>query len=203
LLTHCFSRNFARERKESLRDLTNRYPWLNSLIGKDDRPDIDAIVEACKIQTPEKIENFLDEVSRILGIDFPTERVLVHWGEVDEMSSHRISFGSHSCTHKIFTTLSIQEVEKEVTDSLYTLRNKSINVVPVLAYPNGNYNREIIRQVKAAGYEAAVSTCFGFEGRSSNNPFELKRIGVHHDISATLPLFAFHIVGGNQFLANL
>jgi peptidoglycan/xylan/chitin deacetylase (PgdA/CDA1 family) len=198
----CFSQSVAEERKESLRVLKNRYPWLKPLSGGQGEPDIDAIIEACKGQIPENIESLLGEGSRILGIDFPTERVLMHWGEVGEMSNHRISFGSHSCTHKIFTTLSIQEVQKEVTASLYTLRNKNINVLPVLAYPNGNYNREIIRQVRAAGYEAAVSTRFGFEGRWSTDCFELKRVGVHHDISSTLPLFSFHIAGGNQFLAT-
>jgi peptidoglycan/xylan/chitin deacetylase (PgdA/CDA1 family) len=202
-LKRCFSRSVAGERKESLRVLKNRYPWLTPLNGGQGEPDIDAIIEACKSQSPENIESLLGEGSRILGIDFPTERILMHWGEVEDMSNHGISFGSHSSTHKIFTTISIQEVQKEVTASLYALRNKNINVVPVLAYPNGNYNREIIRQVKAAGYEAAVSTRFGYEGCSSTDLFELKRVAVHHDISATLPLFSFHIAGGNQFLANL
>ena len=127
----------------------------------------------------------------------------MHWGEVEEMSNHRISFGSHSCTHKIFTTLSTQEVQKEVSDSMCTLRGKPINYVLVLAYPNGNYNEEIIAAVKAAGYQAAVSTQFGFEGPSSTDLFRLKRVGMHHDISASLPLFSFHIAGGNQFLASV
>ena len=202
LLKHCLSQSVVGKRKESLRVLKNRYPWLSPLNGGQGEADIDAIIEACKSQPSENIESLLGEGSRILGIDFPTNRVLMHWGEVEEMSNHRISFGSHSCTHKIFTMLPIEEVEKEVTDSLYALRTR-ISTCSSLAYPNGDYNREITERVKAAGYEAAVSTRFGFEGRFSTDFFELKRVGVHHDISATLPLFSFHIAGGNQFLASL
>jgi len=199
----CFRQSAAGERKESLRVLKNRYPWLSPLNGGQGEADIDTIIEAWKSQSPENIESLLGEGSRILGIEFPTDRVLMDWREVEEMSKYRISFGSHSSTHKIFTTIPVEEVEKELTDSFHALRKKSANMLPVLAYPNGNYNREIIERVKAAGYEAAVSTRFGFEGRSSTDLFELKRVGVHQDISATLPLFSFHIAGGNQLLANL
>jgi peptidoglycan/xylan/chitin deacetylase (PgdA/CDA1 family) len=202
LLKRCFRKRVAGERKESLRVLKTRYPWLSPLNGGQGEPDIDAIIESCKSQSPDNIESLLGEGSRILGIDFPTERVLMHWGEVEDMSTHDISFGSHSCTHKIFTTIPVEEVEKELTDSLHALRKKSVNMLPVLAYPNGNYDREIIERVKAAGFVAAVSTRFGFEGCSSTDFFELKRVGVHHDMSATLPLFSFHIAGGNQFLAK-
>ncbi len=140
---------------------------------------------------------------QIFGVELPTERILVDWGEVEEMSKHHISFGSHSCTHKILTACTLPEVRKEVTDSFHTLQNKPINFIPVLAYPNGNYSREIVEQVKAASYQASVSTQFGSEERAPTDLYSLKRIGIHSDISATFPLFSFHIAGGNQFLANL
>lgn len=203
LLKRCFSQCLAGETEKSFRLLKDRYPFLSPLNGAKDKPDIETIIEARKSQPLESIENLLVEASQILRIDVPRERVLMHWGEVDEMSKHRTLFGSHSCTHKIFTTLSLAEVQKEVTDSLNTLRERRINFIPVLAYPNGNYSREIIDRVKAAGYQAAVGTRFGFEERAPVDFFALKRVGIHQDISDTLPLFSFHIAGGNQLLANL
>jgi peptidoglycan/xylan/chitin deacetylase (PgdA/CDA1 family) len=179
--------------------LRDRAPWLTP----NGYGDIDACIESAKGRPAEEMERLLDEASRVLGLKYPTERMLVHWDEIEEMSKDGISFGSHSSTHRIFTTLSAREVQREVSDSISALRARPVNHVPVLAYPNGNYNDDIIALVNASGYQAAVTTRFGFEGPRSTNLFALKRIGMHHDMSATLPLFSFHIAGGNQFLANL
>lgn len=140
LLYSCFTSSVVNEREKSLRFLKDRYLWLSLQLERDSQLDIDGIIEVCKSRTSEEVESLLDEASHALGLTYSAEWVLVHWGEVEEMSKHRISFGSHSCTHKIFTTLSIPEVQKEVADSLSLLQSKQINLAPVLAYPNGNYN---------------------------------------------------------------
>jgi len=202
LLKRCFDPGGLGSDHESFRCLMKQYPWLTPLRVGSVESDMEAIIEACKDQDPETIQTCLDTASRTLGVDFPKDRALMHWGEVEEMSNYGISFGSHSCTHNIFTTIPIVDVEKELVDSLDALRKKTLNMIPVLAYPNGNYNREIIERVKAAGFVAAVTTRFGYEELTLTDSFELKRLGIHHDISATLPLFSFHIAGGNQFLAN-
>jgi hypothetical protein len=69
--------------------------------------------------------------------------------------------------------------------------------MPVFCYPNGDYNQEIARQVKAAGYLAAVSTRFGLENGSSHHHYGLKRIGIHNDMSSSIPLFAYRMLGRN------
>ena len=180
--------------------LENRFPWLAPLANGTDGESIDGIIEKCKMQPLEEINEFLETASSSLGIKFPAERVLMHWGEVEAMSREKISFGSHSCTHRILTTLTPREVQQEVEESFQTLRSNCRNAVPVLAYPNGNYNIEVAELVKAAGYRAAASTRFGYEGRSPTELFSLRRVGVHQDLSATTPLFTLHLAGGNQFL---
>ena len=85
--------------------------------------------------------------------------------------------------------------------SFRALREKEINHSPVFCYPNGNRNREIERQVKEAGYRAAVGVSAGFEGRMPGDMFGLRRINIHNDISSTTPLFLWHISGMNSVFA--
>ena len=47
--------------------------------------------------------------------------------------------------------------------------------------------------LKTAAYQAAVSTRFGLENSSAQDFFSLKRVGIHNDISSTMPLFAYRI----------
>jgi peptidoglycan/xylan/chitin deacetylase (PgdA/CDA1 family) len=151
------------------------------------------IIEKCKQRPDDEIQALIEKIKTISALEFPEERMFLNWQEVNEMSHCGISFGSHSCTHKILTKLSVDEIQKEIEDSLCTLREKKINYIPIFCYPNGNYTQEIIKLVKAAGYQGAVSANFGFEDGFPQNLFALKRISIHNDISSTIPLFSWRI----------
>jgi len=156
---------------------------------------IESIIEKYKESMDKEIEEIIEKLSKGLNIKIPSERILLNWKEIEEMSKHRISFGSHSCNHKILTKLSANEIEKELKDSMCTLQGKKINYIPVFCYPNGNYNQGIIKQVKATGYRSAVSILYGYEEGSPQDLFSLKRISIHNDITYKIPLFVFHISG--------
>jgi len=203
LLEHYFSASVAPEQKEFMVSLLNRYPLMKELHEGKCSETIDSAIEMCKGLPEEEIHNFIKEISEAFGVGFPDDRVLINWDEVEEMSRYGISFGSHSSTHRILTKLPVKEIQKEIGDSLQTLRERKINDIPVFCYPNGNYNQEIIKQVKAAGYQAAMGTHFGFEDGIQRDLFGLKRINIHNDISATVPLFTFHMSGFNRLLTRI
>jgi peptidoglycan/xylan/chitin deacetylase (PgdA/CDA1 family) len=114
------------------------------------------------------------------------------------MSAAGVSFGSHSATHRILTHLDPSEARKEIEGSWATLRAKPIATVPVFCYPNGDWSAQVARLVEAAGYSAAATTQFGYEGRAPSRRFGLKRINVHDDVTRTPALFAFHLAGFNH-----
>jgi len=198
ILRQCDFDSLTMVNKEFITLLRRRYPWMKQLNGVRHNEEIDLLINICKRQPEEEIHDFIMQMTKNFNLDFPDERVLINWDEVEEMSQHGIAFGSHSSTHKILTKLPAKESQKEIEESLYILRQKNINYIPIFCYPNGNYNQEIIRQVKAADYQAAVSTRFGFEDGLPQDLFSLKRISIHNDITATIPLFAFHISGLNH-----
>ena len=156
--------------------------------------EIDAMIEACKKLPAETIEAMIDDVVRRSGLPDPaSERCLLTWEEVEIMGRQGISFGSHAATHRILTGLPPQEVRRELESSLAALRDRRVNVVVALAYPNGNHDASVRECARLAGYRAAFTTRPGTEGRAPEDRFALKRIGVHQDIAKTEPLFAFHL----------
>jgi peptidoglycan/xylan/chitin deacetylase (PgdA/CDA1 family) len=128
-----------------------------------------------------------------LDVEFPKERLFLEWRDIEEMSRAGIAFGSHAATHRILTRLSDAEIREEVTGSLETLRREPVNWVPVFCYPNGDYNDPVVDQVAASGYHAAVSTESGAEVWDGPDLLRLRRVSVHNDVSASIPLFAFHV----------
>src|SRR6266850_1169227 len=154
---------------------------------------IDSIIESCKRMSDRAIADLLLEMSGRLGAEFPKQRVFLQWREIEEMSRGGIAFGAHGATHRLLPGLSSPDLRAEVAGSLEALRRRAVNQAPVFCYPNGDYDDAVVGLVRASGYRAAVSTMAGAEAWDTPDPFRLKRVGVHDDVSANLSLFAFHL----------
>lgn len=155
----------------------------------------DHVIEQCKQLPIERIQELVAAVATRLGVSLPQERVIVNWDEVREMSENGISFGSHSCSHRILTTITSDEVSAELARSRQVLLEQGVNYVSVFCYPNGNSDAGIQRQVQASGYAAACSVKMGVEGHSPDNKYAIRRVGIHNDITYTIPLFSWRLFG--------
>ena len=153
-------------------------------------------IESMKALPEEEIRPILDGLRERWGVDpTPESRDFLIWDEVREM--HRtglVSFGSHTETHRILTTLSDEEIDRELRRSKERLTEEGVadpSFFP-FAYPNGNHTGEIIRFVKDHRYILAVSTMAGWNGKDAS-PFALKRISVHQDMTASMEMFGCRI----------
>lgn len=155
-------------------------------------------IEILKFLRDEEIEEILSELSLRWNADpSPHDRVFLSWEEIKEMyQSGLITFGSHTASHKILTTLTDSEINDELTRSKEKLISENVvdpSFIP-FCYPNGNYNDKIAKMVKEAGYNLAVTTNHGWNNAKSDS-FTLRRIGIHQDMTSTVPLFAARIAG--------
>ena len=157
--------------------------------------DPNAIIEFCKGVEVGSIHQMIDRLSRALHIELPTHRVLLNWDEVREMAGKGVTFGSHSVSHRIMTQIPLSDVKMELIDSRKTMLEQGIRPVPVFCYPNGNFDRDIQGLVRESGYHAAVGCEVGLEPDRPNDLFALRRISVHEDRSASVPLLAFTLSG--------
>jgi peptidoglycan/xylan/chitin deacetylase (PgdA/CDA1 family) len=155
----------------------------------------DQIIERCKHLPIDRIRELVRALALELKVTLPHGRVIVNWDEVREMSQGGVSFGSHSCTHRIMTTITPDEVSEELVRSRQVLLEQGVNYVPVYCYPNGNSDTRIQEQVRVSGYEAAVSVQMGVEGNRPENRYAIRRVGIHNDITHTIPLFSFRLFG--------
>ena len=81
----------------------------------------DQIIECCKHLPIQRIRELVETLAAELRVSLPKDRVIVNWDEVREMSQHGLSFGSHSCSHRILTTIT----PEDVTDELARSRERS------------------------------------------------------------------------------
>lgn len=186
------------QRKQTRNVLRETFSWFDRVGMTLCSVDADPIIEQCKALTQEQIDALIVAWAGQLHAVLPRDRQVINWNEAAEMSAAGVSFGSHSSTHRILPHLKSNDVHREVTESWDLLRAKPIVTVPVFCYPNGDSSEEVRRSVEAAGYTAATTTVFGCEDRMPSQPFGLKRINIHNDVTYTPALFAFHLAGLNH-----
>jgi peptidoglycan/xylan/chitin deacetylase (PgdA/CDA1 family) len=178
---------------------TNGWLWSDRLgvlqrrRGTGTPDEWDAFIEHAKTLTDDARAKVLDDLYAEAGDQSLGQRRLVDWTEVREMSRHCVSFASHTSTHVNLTRLAGAALERELRGPLDVLRQQRANHVPVLAYPNGDHTDAVVAAAGAAGYVAAVTTSPGLECSRPADLFRLKRIGVHDDVTQSVPLLALHV----------
>lgn len=101
-------------------------------------------------------------ITDVIGV-FTTVYVHVTEKQLKNMAkSGLISIASHTMSHPDFYLLDERARKKELEDSKKILEKITGKKVQAFVYPYGNYNKEIIEEVKSAGY--ALSFAVGDNG---------------------------------------
>lgn len=111
--------------------------------------------------------------SEVLG----TNKPLLSWKEIRELSDNGWDIASHSGTHPDLSSLPTKELDTEIHTSKKVVEEKIQKAVFAFTYPKGKYTHEVLDAVHAAQYDIAFSMDDGFIDRSVSR-FRIPRIGV-------------------------
>ncbi len=96
--------------------------------------------------------------------------------------------GSHGMTHSYLDSVCSSVLTAEVVNSKKILKKKNRNNIEYFAYPKGSYSKNVINEVKKAGYKLGLSMDDDIITEETN-PFVVPRIGVN--LSHTLEEFKY------------
>lgn len=148
-------------------------------------PIIIQILELYKSPEMQDQERFLSGLEEACGIQRPrtdSKRRFLSWDEAREMQQAGMSFGSHTHTHEILSSLSPDQQEEELRVSRETLEKQLARPVTVLAYPvgeRGTFSQEpTMRLLERTGYSTAFSHYGGVNLPGETHQFDVRRYGV-------------------------
>ncbi len=120
------------------------------------------VLEKLKAFSPSERDALIDSIKDHLAVKESTkERLMLRWSEIAEMAASGISFGAHTQTHPILSTLNDAEVHDEILGSKQAIEHHLGSKVTSFAYPNGrsgDYDHRAIKILKSTGFECAVTT---------------------------------------------
>ncbi|MGH7766480.1 MAG: polysaccharide deacetylase family protein [Candidatus Binatia bacterium] len=171
--------------------------WLAASSVERER-DIDAAIEELKKLPGAELEALVERLRQwLVSGGRPVDvdgAAMLNWDQVRELALSAVEIGSHGVTHMILTRLPPKAAEGELQESKRCIEEQVERPVGGFSYPNGDYSDAVEALVRAAGYRYACITQPGYVG-PRDNPFQLKRISVHDDITFSTALFACHITG--------
>jgi len=180
------------------RDLSNPLTRQLSRLQGSPHARLDKAIRILKSCPEDTIERTISDLSAAWGIGAnPPGRAFLSWEEVEELSrSGFVQFGSHTASHRILPTLDDETVRHELNSSRSELISRKAvdpDFIP-FCYPNGGMDERIVKMVREAGYGAAVTTIPGWNPLKAD-PFLLKRVGIHQDMTSNTAMLGCRIAG--------
>lgn len=144
--------------------------------------DADAVVQGAKGWDEEEIRGLVETAERSCDDDSQAGEIL-DAEEIAKMgASGLVRFGSHTATHfRLGGRNSAEVLEREIVGSRKYLQDLSGQAVDLFCYPNGETSAAAIDLVRRH-YLGAVTTRKGWH-HASGDPYLIRRIGVHDDVS--------------------
>jgi len=169
--------------RESERDVAD----LSSLgLGRHPLTDTEArrraalsVLRQIKPEAPQERLARVGEILERLGCRPPRSPMMTP-AEVRRLADLDIEIGGHTVNHPILSRLDDEAARREIVDGRTTLEAWTGRPVRFFAYPNGrpgeDYTARDVALVRAAGFEAAVSTRAAL-ACNPDDDFELPRVG--------------------------
>ncbi|MFX0124501.1 MAG: polysaccharide deacetylase family protein [Candidatus Hodarchaeota archaeon] len=178
--------------RREIEQLTRKWPYFLPLLNRPTLSEnqLNEVISNLKKLSMDEINEIVNEMKTTLKLkDFPSNRLVLNWGEIHEMAMQNITFGSHTANHLILTNLLPHEIASQLSRPKKTLEQHLNSEVTGFCYPNGDFNSQLKQMVKDNGYEYAVTS----QKRpltNVNDLYEIGRIHVHNDIAFSKAMFA-------------
>ncbi|HEY2363873.1 MAG TPA: polysaccharide deacetylase family protein [Candidatus Angelobacter sp.] len=100
------------------------------------------------------------------------------WEQIAELHAGGVTFGSHTSTHEILTTIPATQAEQEIVSSREAIQQKLGGSCHLFSYPNGDCSQPVRDLVAQAGYEFAFLNQEPGVWTRDCDPFLIPRVNV-------------------------
>jgi hypothetical protein len=152
------------------------------------------VVQHAKELDEEQIRSLVEAAARSCTDSLDAREILSREEVAQMAATGLIRFGSHTMTHfRLGGQVSSQELEREIVGSRRALQEICARDINVFCYPNGETSPAALDLVRRH-YLGSVTTRKGWHTAASD-PYLVRRLGVHEDVSNTRESFLARLSG--------
>jgi peptidoglycan/xylan/chitin deacetylase (PgdA/CDA1 family) len=185
---------------------TPRKDSLNTTIGSL------PLSNTSRSQTYKRLKNYLktlkhaEAVARVkqlceeLGVQ-PVANCILDWDSLRKLANEGVTLGAHTRTHPLMNRVTLEEAREEAVGSLQDLRHEIGSILPIFAYPSGEFNDAAAAMLEREGFKLAFTTKRGINSISRTHPLRMRRINVGG--RTTLPILRAQLLPWTVHLNKL
>ncbi|MES9969201.1 MAG: polysaccharide deacetylase family protein [Candidatus Thiodiazotropha sp.] len=152
-------------------------------------------VRSLKVKPYEEIDAIISDFTNLNPQDaYPIVDRHMTWEQLNKLSDNGIAIGSHACSHRILTKIDKYETKIELSKSKDIIEKKLNKPVKWIAYPNGDYHKEIGRLANEIGYEYGFGTIYGHLDENTDL-YNINRLNVNDAVASNRPMFMATLLG--------
>ena len=144
-----------------------------------EKVSIEMYLRLLKLDSKER-EKIVDEIAAKYNVNI--EQSMLRWDDLKYCMDNKVVIGNHTINHMNLTTLSLDELHDEINLSTKRFEDM-LGVKPnILAFPNGQYNKEVLRECKSNGYKFLLTTkknSFYIDPKDNSFPLIISRISLY------------------------
>lgn len=173
---------------------------LASVLDTTDRDSLPAVLKVMsgyRYANAPALETLVSTLANELGedaADLSRLDTFIDWDQVEQLGQSGFAFGGHGVEHRVLTQVSPAVAKCEVELSKRELDRRLEGRVKAFAYPNGGWNATVAETVRAGGYRLAFTADAGAVS-CDDDPFALRRINIHEDMTRSTPMFMARLAG--------
>lgn len=108
----------------------------------------------------------------------PAPHRVLGWQALRQLAQEGVTVGAHSRRHRFLDQLERDEVQRELQGSLHDIEKEIGSALPILAYPNGRLNDEVVQVADSVGFQLAFTTARGANHLQDADRLRLQRVNV-------------------------
>ena len=146
-----------------------------------------------KLEPYENTKNMLSRLSEACEVPFPgpdlQDSELMTWEHIREISDNNLAIGSHTHSHRVLATISVEEQKEEMARSKSIIEREIGGKVRSVSYPVGFYSHftpETQSLAAECGYELGFSFNTGVNYDREIYAYDIKRV----ESEAEIEMFA-------------
>lgn len=148
--------------------------------GSAQMQDIQQVIEELKELSPQQRDQRITQMAN--GLNLPSSVTSVDktmtWEQIAELYAGGVTFGSHTKTHEVLTTIPAAQAEDEIMDSRKIIEGRLPAACLLFSYPNGNYSAEVRSSTAHAGYKYAFTNQTPGVWTRDCDPYLVPRVNV-------------------------
>jgi peptidoglycan/xylan/chitin deacetylase (PgdA/CDA1 family) len=126
-----------------------------------------------------------------------SEGHVLGWDDLRVLAREGVTLAAHTQTHPLLSRISTEMMRAEVAGSMCDIQRETGSVLPVFAYPSGDFDEQVVHVLRDAGVLLAFSTIEGGNDLLAVDPLRLRRMNVGQ--RSTLPIFRARLLQQSWF----